>query len=88
MVQPPSLIYVKPNEGPRISKYLAARGLLTETETPLVISMKNGDNKNSKKIVLDPDNGIIVTQDKSRKKRSIEENTSKATDDETTTTGN
>ena len=43
-----------------------------EKEEPLVIAMTNGDNENAvKKIVLDPDNGIVVTQDKTRKKRSL-----------------
>ena len=42
-----------------------------EKEEPLVIALTNGDNENAvKKIVLDPDNGIVVTQDKARKKRS------------------
>ena len=42
-----------------------------EKEEPLVIAMTNGDNESAvKKIVLDPDNGIVVTQDKTRKKRS------------------
>ena len=45
-----------------------------EKEEPLVIAMTNGDNESAvKKIVLDPDNGIVVTQDKTRKKRSTRE---------------
>ena len=45
-----------------------------EKEEPLVIAMTNGDNESAvKKIVLDPDNGIVVTQDKTRKKRSTKE---------------
>ena len=45
-----------------------------EKEEPLVIALTNGDNENAvKKIVLDPDNGIVVTQDKTRKKRSTRE---------------
>ena len=45
-----------------------------EKEEPLVIAMTNGDNESAvKKIVLDPDNGIVVTQDKTRKKRFTKE---------------
>ena len=88
-----NFVYVNPDRGQMIpsSRVLVAREASKE---PLVISMTNGDNEDAvKKIVLDPDNGIVVTQDKTRKKRSTAEDetestTVKSQDHEATEDGN
>ena len=50
-------------------RLLAGRGLkaASEAEEPLVIQMTNGDNEDvKKKIVLDPNNGLVLTEDTKR----------------------
>ena len=42
------------------------RSAASEAEEPLVIQMTNGDNEDVKKIVLDPNNGLVLTEDTKR----------------------
>ena len=68
-------------------RLLARRGILaaSEAEEPLVIQMTNGDNEDVKKIVLDPNNGLVLTEDTKRsvfrKKRETAEAASEAAED-------
>ena len=50
------------------TRLLARRGLRTASEAaePLVIQMTNSDNEDVKKIVLDPNNGLVLTEDTKR----------------------
>ena len=68
-------------------RLLARRGLkaASEAEEPLVIQMTNGDNEDvKKKIVLDPNNGLVLTEDTKRsvfrKKRETAEASEAAED--------
>ena len=67
-------------------RLLAGRGLkaASEAEEPLVIQMTNGDNEDVKKIVLDPNNGLVLTEDTKRsvfrKKRETAEASEAAED--------
>ena len=68
-------------------RLLAGRGLkaASEAEEPLVIQMTNGDNEDvKKKIVLDPNNGLVLTEDTKRsvfrKKRETAEASEAAED--------
>ena len=83
----PKLMLLSPG-GVAPQRLLARRGLLaasSEAEEPLVIQMTNGDNEDVKKIVLDPNNGLVLTEDTKRsvfrKKRETAEAASEAAED-------
>lgn len=83
----PKMMLLSPG-GVAPQRLLARRGLLaaaSEAEEPLVIQMTNGDNEDVKKIVLDPNNGLVLTEDTKRsvfrKKRETAEAASEAAED-------
>ena len=84
----PKMMLLSPGGGVAPQRLLARRGLLaaaSEAEEPLVIQMTNGDNEDVKKIVLDPNNGLVLTEDTKRsvfrKKRETAEAASEAAED-------
>ena len=83
----PKMMLLSPG-GVAPQRLLARHGLLaaaSEAEEPLVIQMTNGDNEDVKKIVLDPNNGLVLTEDTKRsvfrKKRETAEAASEAAED-------
>ena len=82
----PKMMLLSPG-GVAPQRLLARRGILaaSEAEEPLVIQMTNGDNEDVKKIVLDPNNGLVLTEDTKRsvfrKKRETAEAASEAAED-------
>ena len=83
----PKMMLLSPG-GVAPQRLLARRGRLaaaSEAEEPLVIQMTNGDNEDVKKIVLDPNNGLVLTEDTKRsvfrKKRETAEAASEAAED-------
>ena len=83
----PKMMLLSPG-GVAPQRLLARRGILaaSEAEEPLVIQMTNGDNEDvKKKIVLDPNNGLVLTEDTKRsvfrKKRETAEAASEAAED-------
>mgnify|MGYP001187309748 CR=1 FL=1 len=84
----PKMMLLSPGGGVAPQRLLARRGILaaaSEAEEPLVIQMTNGDNEDVKKIVLDPNNGLVLTEDTKRsvfrKKRETAEAASEAAED-------
>ena len=84
----PKMMLLSPGGGVAPQRLLARRSLLaaaSEAEEPLVIQMTNGDNEDvKKKIVLDPNNGLVLTEDTKRsvfrKKRETAEASEAAED--------